>query len=36
MSEDDSIGVKTDGVYIPSAFPIKRAEPDVSLVSADF
>jgi hypothetical protein len=32
MSEEDSIGVKTEEVYIPSAFTVKKTEPGVSLV----
>jgi hypothetical protein len=34
LSEEDSTGVKTDELYIPSTFPIKNAEPKVSLVSS--
>jgi hypothetical protein len=32
LSEDDSTGVKTDEVYIPSAFSIKKDEHSVSFV----
>jgi hypothetical protein len=32
LSEEDSTGMKTHEVYIPSAFSIKKAEPEVSLV----
>jgi hypothetical protein len=32
QSEEDFIGMKADEVYIPSAFSINRAEPEVSLV----
>jgi hypothetical protein len=35
-SEEDSAGVKTDEVYIPSAFSIKKVEPEVSLVFSGF
>jgi hypothetical protein len=31
LSEEDSIGVKTDEVYSPSTFPKKTAEPEVNL-----
>jgi hypothetical protein len=33
MSEEDCVGVKTEEVYIPSAFSVKKTEPEVSLVS---
>jgi hypothetical protein len=32
LSEDDSIGVKTDEVYIPSAVTMKKDELNVSFV----
>jgi hypothetical protein len=32
LSEEDSIGVKTDEVYVPSTFSTEVAEPEVSLV----
>jgi hypothetical protein len=32
LSEKDSIGVKTDEVYMPSTFSIEVAEPEVNLV----
>jgi hypothetical protein len=32
LSEEDSIGMKTDEAYIPSTFSIKMPEPEVSLV----
>jgi hypothetical protein len=32
LSEEDSIGMKTDEVYIPSAVSIKKDEPNVSFV----
>jgi hypothetical protein len=32
LSEDDSIGVKTDEVYISSAVTIKEDEPNVSFI----
>jgi hypothetical protein len=32
LSEEDTTGMKTDEVYIPSTFSIKNAEPKVSLV----
>jgi hypothetical protein len=32
LSEEDSIGVKRDEVYIPSAFPTKSVEPKASLI----
>jgi hypothetical protein len=32
LSEEDSSGMKTDDVYMSSAFSIKEAEPEVSLV----
>jgi hypothetical protein len=35
-SEEDSTGIKTDEVYIPSAFSIKNAEPEVTLVFSYF
>jgi hypothetical protein len=36
QSEEDFIGMKADEVYIPSAFSINRAEPEVSLVFSQF
>jgi hypothetical protein len=33
LSEDDCAGIGNDEVYIPSAFSIKKAELEVSLVS---
>jgi hypothetical protein len=35
LSEEDSIGTKTDEAYIPSAFSIKKAEPK-ALFLTDF
>jgi uncharacterized membrane protein len=32
LSEEDYIGMKTDGIYIPSSFSIEKVEPEVSLV----
>jgi hypothetical protein len=32
LSEEDSIGMKTDDLYISPPFSIKMAEPEVSLV----
>jgi hypothetical protein len=32
LSEEDSIGMKTDDVNISSAFSIRKIEPEVSLV----
>jgi hypothetical protein len=32
MSEEDCVGMKTEEVYIPSAFSVKKTEPEVSLV----
>jgi hypothetical protein len=31
-SEEDCVGMKTEEVYIPSAFSVKKTEPQVSLV----
>jgi hypothetical protein len=30
-SEEDSVGVKTEEVYIPSAYSAKKTDPEVSL-----
>jgi hypothetical protein len=32
LNEEDSIDMKTDEVYVPSAFSIKNVEHEVSLV----
>jgi hypothetical protein len=32
LSEEDSIGMKTDEVDIPSAFSVNKAELEVSLI----
>jgi hypothetical protein len=31
LSEEDSIGMKTDKIYIPSTYSVKKDEPNVSL-----
>jgi hypothetical protein len=32
LSEEDSVGMGTDEVYIPSAFSVKKAELEVGLI----
>jgi hypothetical protein len=32
VSGEDSIGVETEEFYVPSAFSVKKSEPEVSLV----
>ena len=36
VTEEDSIGIKFDEVYIPSAFCVEKAEPEVSLFCGCF
>ena len=31
LTEEDSIGIETKEVYLPSSFCVKKAEPEVSL-----
>jgi hypothetical protein len=31
-SEEDYFGMKTDDIYIPSAFSVENTEPKVSLI----
>jgi hypothetical protein len=35
LTEEDPIGIKTKEVYVPSAFCVKKAEPETSLFCDD-
>ena len=36
VTDEDSIGIKFDEVYVPSAFCVEGAESEVSLLSCGF